>query len=227
MLLVHKVSLRGIGRCLRLNPKTVARRLTFHGRRARRYFDELKVQGIVHAHFDELQSSIHTKCKPVSIPIAVDAGTRFILALGVASMPAQHPLVEIARRKYGSRADDRPEIIVRVLSKIREMLAPDALVTTDSAPRYPAPILRCLPGAKHVAVKSRKGCITGQGELKRIGYDPLFSLNHTAAMTRDGASRMVRKTWCTSKRMECLEDHLFIYAHYHNTERLKKLPLGA
>jgi len=63
--------------------------------------------------------------------------------------------------------------------------------------------------------------VAGQGELKKIGFDPLFSLNHTAAMIRDGVSRLVRKTWGNSKRMDRLEDHLFVYAHYHNTVRLQ------
>jgi len=38
--------------------------------------------------------------------------------------------------------------------------------------------------ATHRTVKGRRGSIAGQGELKKIGFDPLFSLNHTCAMLR-------------------------------------------
>jgi len=226
-LLCIKVSQRAIARYLRINRKTVARRLRFLGNQARCYFDGLQVRDLSHVQFDEMQSSIHTKCKPVAIPMAVDANTRTILALKVASMPAQHPLVDIAMRKYGPRADHRPEAIAQVLRRIQPMLKRGAQISTDMAPRYPAPIQRLLPGVSHVAVRSRRACVTGQGELKRVGFDPLFSFNHTAAMVRDGVSRLVRKTWGNSKRADCLENHLLIYAHYHNTERLKVLPLGA
>jgi len=58
--------------------------------------------------------------------------------------------------------------------------------------------------------------VVGQGELKRGGYDPLFSLNHTAAMIRANINRLFRRTWCTSKRIDRLEGHLLLYTDYHN-----------
>jgi hypothetical protein len=101
------------------------------------------------------------------------------------------------------------------------MLGPCPIITTDRALHYPKPIAEVLPTARHVQHLSRKARIGGQGELKKIGMDPLFSLNHTAAMMRDGVSRLIRKTWCNSKRQDHLEHHLYIYAHYRNRHRLK------
>jgi hypothetical protein len=222
-LLSIKVNLRAIARYLKLSRGTVAARLDFHGERGRRYFANLSLTGLIHVHFDELQSSIHTKCKPVAIPMAVDVKSRRILALSVASMPAQHPLKQTALRKYGPRADDRPEAIAAVLRRIGPMLAQGCQLTSDSAPRYPAPVKRLLPHVTHVTVLSRKGCVTGQGELKKTGFDPLFTLNHTAAMIRDGTSRMVRRTWANSKRFDRLESHLLVYAHFYNEVYLKSL----
>jgi transposase-like protein len=226
-LLTIKVSQRAIARHLGINPKTVDRKLVYWGRVARRYFATLKVRDLAHVQFDELQSSVHTKCKPISMPVAVCAETRMILALGVASMPAQHPLKEIALRKYGPRADDRPAEIERVLRRIRPMMRDGAMITTDMAPRYPGAIRSFLPGARHIAHRSRKARKSGNGELKKIGFDPLFPLNHTAAMLRDSVSRMVRQTWCNSKRQDRHEDHLYIAAQMHNHTRLRKLPQGA
>lgn len=226
-LFCSKVSQRGIARYLKVDRKTVAFRLPFLAKRSRAYFAKVAVTGLRSVQFDEMQSSIHTKCKPVAIPMAVDSETRMILALGVASMPAQAPLIDKALRKYGPRADDREGAIVKVLERIRPMLAQGAQITTDSAFRYPSPIRRHLPEAIHMTVKGRKSSAGGQGELKKIGFDPIFAFNHTAAMVRDSVARLIRKTWCNSKRMDRLEDHLYIYSHHHNLERLPILPKGA
>ncbi|MGZ3809720.1 MAG: transposase, partial [Bacteriovorax sp.] len=56
----------------------------------------------------------------------------------------------------------------------------------------------------------------GQGELKKVHYDPLFKINHTCAMLRYRINRLVRRTWCTTKKIEMLENHLQIYIAYHN-----------
>jgi hypothetical protein len=58
----------------------------------------------------------------------------------------------------------------------------------------------------------------GQGELKSGGFDPLFSFNHTAAMLRANINRLVRKTWCTTKRIDRLEAHIALYVQFHNRE---------
>ena len=56
----------------------------------------------------------------------------------------------------------------------------------------------------------------GQGELKKQGWDPIFNLNHTAAMFRANMSRLIRRTWCTTKKLSSLRDHLSLYTTYHN-----------
>jgi hypothetical protein len=59
--------------------------------------------------------------------------------------------------------------------------------------------------------------VTGQGELKKTTHDPLFAINHTLAMLRANINRLIRRTWCTTKKPERLIDHLWIYIRYHNT----------
>ena len=68
--------------------------------------------------------------------------------------------------------------------------------------------------------KGRRGCVVGQGELKAIGFDPIFAFNHTAAMLRANMNRLFRRTWCTTKTIRGLEDHLALYVKYHNEELL-------
>ena len=65
--------------------------------------------------------------------------------------------------------------------------------------------------------KGEKSTVSGQGELKKVAKDPLFSINHTFAMLRANVNRLIRKTWCTTKKMARLIDHLSIYVWMHNT----------
>jgi hypothetical protein len=90
-------------------------------------------------------------------------------------------------------------------------------ITTDENPKYPGWLRSVFPEATHETHKGRRGCRTGQGELKKIGFDPLFGLNHTAAMIRANVNRMFRRTWCTTKRPARLALHLELYVFYHNT----------
>ena len=219
-LLVRKMNLSHIASFLGTTKKTVARKFRFLGaQRWAEFNDAPGPRGLLHIQFDEMQSSEHTKCKPIAIPIAVDARTYKILAFDVCSMPAQHPLIEISLRKYGPRRDDRPATIERVLRRVAPMIRPGGTITTDRAPRYPEPIARILPHAQHLAHRSRKARRAGQGELKKIGYDPLFPLNHTAAMVRDHTSRLVRQTWANTKKIDHLRHHLAILAHAYNRYR--------
>lgn len=159
-----------------------------------------------------MQSSIHTKCKPVSLPIAVCAETRMILAVGVASMPAQHPLKQIALRKYGPRDDDRPAAIDAVLQRIRPMLAPRAMITTDKAPRYPGPIARILPGINHVQHADRKARAHGNGELKESGVTRSSSQPYGGDACAIASVASSGNFGATLKRIDRLEDRLFVAA---------------
>jgi transposase-like protein len=222
LLLATHSNLSSIARTLRINPKTVVRKLLFLSTQAAQrhesFLNAIEASGALlkHLHFDEMQSFEHTKCKPLSIPLAVDPLKRKILGFGVCSMPANGPLARVAMRKYGPRADDRSAEAHRVLGRLSRVIDPRAEVTTDQNPNYPRWLRRHFPMITHVAEKGRDGCVVGQGELKGGGFDPLFSLNHTAAMIRAHVSRLFRRTWNTTKQPDRLAAHLMIYADYHN-----------
>jgi hypothetical protein len=90
------------------------------------------------------------------------------------------------------------------------------LIKSDESPHYPQDVKKHFPYAEHQKFKGRRGCVTGQGELKAGGFDPLFSLNHTAAMFRANVNRLFRRTWNTTKKMSRLRLHLFVYIDFHN-----------
>jgi hypothetical protein len=181
---------------------------------------------IEHLQFDELESAEHTKCKPLSIAIAVNPETRAILGFSVKSMPAKGKLAKIARKKYGYRKDERTQGINQVLKKVAPYLKDGGTILSDSNPIYPKPIKRILPTIKHQTVIGGRGSIGGQGELKKLVFDPLFSLNHVAAMIRANVNRMLRRTWCISKTIIGLKRHLTLYQWFHNRYLIQNLKIS-
>lgn len=219
-LLCSGVSQRRAAFLLRIHRITVARKFTFLGMEARKKHREFLRQftgsPIEQVQFDDVETLEHTKFKPLSISLAVEATHRKILAFEVSSMPAKPPLFERAIKKYGQRLDERPEGLRKMFRTLESVVHPHATFTSDRHFYYPPALRSSFPAAKHVRVQARKGCVVGQGELKRIGFDPIFSLNHTAAMLRANINRLFRRTWCTTKKRERLVDHLFLYATFHN-----------
>lgn len=171
--------------------------------------------------FDDLETFELTKCKPISVTLAVESKTRRILGIEVSSMPAKGLLVKKAR-KYGPRADERSVAREKLFSRIKPLILEGAQISSDSNPHYPGDVKRHFPSSIHKRYEGKRGANTGQGELKKVKFDPLFSLNHTCAMLRAHVNRLFRKTWNTTKNIDRLHDHLMIYAAYHN-ENLPKI----
>ncbi len=174
-----------------------------------------KLPKVGSVQFDDLETVEATKFKAVSIPIAVETGTRRILDFDIAQMPANGPLAKIAREKFGPRKDKRSEARRKLFERIEPILLANAEIISDENPHYIRDIARHFPQAKHIRTKGRRPRDYGLGELKR-GFDPMFSLNHTFAMLRDRIKRLARKTWCISKKKEYLALHLAIYVVHHN-----------
>lgn len=169
--------------------------------------------------FDDLETFEHTKCKPLSVTVAVEHKTRRILGIEVSRMPAKGPLKRRAE-KYGYRRDERRKARKRLLRGLQDLVDPFAEIKSDSNPHYPKDVKQFFPNAVHKRYLGKRGSLGGQGELKKVKFDPLFSLNHTCAKMRADINRLIRKTWSTTKRMDQLEAHLHLFANYHN----KNLP---
>lgn len=220
LLLCSGVSQRRAAFILGINRKTVASRLKFLGNLARaeqakflnRYID----QKLNFVQWDDLETAEHSKCKPLSVAIAVEPKTRKILAFQVSQMPAKGHLAKIAYRKYGYRRDQRAKGWNDLFSSLTKVASPNATFLSDENPHYPKALKKHFPESIHLTVKGRRGCIAGQGELKKIGFDPLFDLNHTCAMLRANLNRLFRRTWCMTKKRDALSDHIAMYVAFHN-----------
>jgi len=223
-LLSAAVSLRETARILRVNRKTIDRKLIFIGIQASKNLKKFNEQfpKATAITYDDLETFEHTKCKPVSIGLMVEEDTRRILGFNVAKMPAKGLLAKISVKKYGKRIDERTQKRAELFTSVKHLIHDHAIIKSDECPYYLNPIKMYFPDACHQSFKGRASAIVGQRELKKVGFDPLFSINHTCATLRYRTSRLVRRTWNTTKHIERLTLHVALIALHHN-KNLKKL----
>ena len=221
-LLTAGVSQREAARVLRINPKTVVRKFRYLIKTAKPKLLEgnKEFPPCLEVEFDDLETFEHTKLKPVSVTLMVEYKSRRILSFEVSRMPAKGVIAALSRKKYGYRRDERPKARKKLFSEVRDFVSPTALIRSDSNPHYPRDVKKYFPRARYETVLGGRGAVVGQGELKKLKWDPIFSLNHTCAMLRAHINRLFRKTWCTTKRIDQLEGHIALYALLHN-QRLK------
>lgn len=223
-LLCSGVSLQRVSLVLKINPITVQRKtkyLALKARRSQEKFLASRKDKVRQMDFDDMITSEHTKLKPLTISLAVDVSERHILGAVVAPIGAFGHLAEISRSKYGKRENKHKEALKVLFEKISPTIHGNAVISSDEHQNYPEFVRRYLPNREHRRYKGGRGCIVGQGELKKLHHDPLFILNHTCAMLRANVNRLIRKTWCTTKCKERLQDHLDIFVSFYNEVYLR------
>ncbi|RAP32878.1 transposase [Candidatus Marinamargulisbacteria bacterium SCGC AG-439-L15] len=220
MMLASTVSMRRIAIILNINLKTVARKLEFLAEQSRQKLNSQheNYTDITAIQFDELQTIEHTKLKPLSVAMAVSKEDRKILGFQVSCMPATGHLASISRKKYGRRPDCRRAGLLQLFQTLQGFLGDKITIRSDECCYYNSVVKTCFPKAIYHQFKGQKSTVSGQGELKKIYRDPLFSINHTFAMLRANINRLIRKTWCTTKKISRLVDHLSIYVWVHNSK---------
>jgi len=221
LLLNSGVSQKRAAKILKVNEKTVVRRFRFLAQQARLQHEmwltaQYQDQRLNFVQFDDLETAEHTKCKPLSVTLAIEPSTRKILHFQVSRMPAKGLLSRIALKKYGPRMDERPKAWDKFMEALKPIVHPQVIFASDENPHYPKYIKKHHPLSSHHRTKGGRGSVSGQGELKKLRFDPLFSLNHTCAMLRANLNRLFRRTWCMSKTIQGLIDHLSLYVIYHN-----------
>lgn len=221
---VSKVSHRQIARVLRTRRPTVERRLRRFGEHARA-FQEVLLEGKRFTgsfSLDEAESfETDRRLMPVTLPVLIERDSRFLVHLAVGALPArkatspsllkrrQELVAKHGKRKNGSRAAVKGcfEVLARHTDEKARVE-----VLTDLKASYPG-ILKEVFGKRPVAHGKTSS------KEKRDSKNPLFAINHTLAMLRDGVSRLVRRTWCHAKLRERLQLHAWIYAAWRNFVR--------
>ena len=226
-LLCSGVSARRSAIILNINPKTVDRKLKYLAKKARgktaKYLK--KSSKAKHIIFDDLITKENTKLKPLSVTIAVNEDTRAIIGTNVSQIPSFGHLAKKAVKKYGYRRCDHLIGLEKTFSLLQTCVDANATIKSDEHKKYPMVVNKYFPQGKHLTYKGERAHVAGQGELKKCGYDPLFVINHTCAMLRANINRLIRKTWCTTKKIERLQDHIDIFIYFYNQIYLKSVPL--
>lgn len=206
--------MRRSAKILKVNRRTVEKKLPYLGKVCalkNQKFLESQKNLVSKAQVDDLITKENSKLKPLSVSFAVNEKTRHILAVEVARIPAFGHLAKIAVKKYGKRKDEHKKSFLSLLQRIAPAITEDAVIKSDKHKTYHPLIAKNLPGRTHETYKGERGCVAGQGELKKVKFDPIFAANHACAMFRANVNRLIRKTWCTTKVPQRLRDHLEIF----------------
>jgi transposase-like protein len=228
MNLCSKVTLRQSARFHRCNRKTIAARLKLFGEHCKELhlgaLELARTRGGIQGSFqlDELETyETDRRLKPVTVPLLVHMPSRCVLHTAVGTLPPRKPLPprkqkqlerieaeEGEKRKSESR--EKVSECFEVLKQITPTEGP-VRVGTDEKPTYRA-ILKKKFGERLVHKR------THSTEPRTI-KNPLFLVNHTFAMLRDGLGRLVRRNWGATKEREKLEWHLWLYIGWRNYVR--------
>jgi hypothetical protein len=214
------MTLRRMALVLGVNRKTIVRKtgeLAEHFRREHQKRLKAGAFSTTQVQFDEMETFEHTRLKPLSIALAVEVESGFILSAEIATIKAKGRLALVAHKKYGKRSDTRAFARARAFRDIARATPNAFALTTDRHPAYRSLVARLLPHAQLFQVKTRGEIrFLHQRTRRRNEKDPLFRINHTAAKIRHDLSRMARKVWVTTKKARRLKAHLDLYIAFHN-----------
>lgn len=215
-----KVSIRRAAKIVGVNKITATRKFDYWSKKAKlenqKFRKQLIKNKVIHMQFDDLITKEKSKLKPLSVTIAVDAERRFILGSKVSQIAAFGLLAEISKKKYGIRKSEHKDNLDTFFYELRDIISPIAKIDSDEHVNYLLAVKKHFKHACYTQYKSERGCIAGQGELKKVKRDPLFAINHTMAVLRDGMGRLVRRSWCVTQDPRRLQGHLDIFIYYYN-----------
>jgi len=212
-LLTEGNSIRACARILGMTYKNTYQKFLWLTKQATLKKPKLAIQATT-LLFDEMETIHHTKCKPLSIAIAVNEKYE-ILDLQVAEMPAKGKLAEFSVRKYGIRKDEREIVLARMLKSIKEKLPVSPIeVLSDQKSSYRKHVFNNFPDSfykTHNRSEKERHRDRLHEKIQKKSFDPMFALNQRCAKLRSDIRRLVRRSWCTTKDPMNLQGHLDLY----------------
>jgi len=227
LLLISKVTQRQCTRDLRCDRASIARRLERYGKHCREFHEQLMHErGQTRAWegrflLDELETYEHNRrLKPVTVPVLVHKPSHCILHASVGTLPPRKPLSPANQKKLekleqveGKRRSESRDKVAECFDVLQSVCPSSGPVRVGTDQKY----------SYRALLKKRFGDRleheTTHSSRPRTIRNPLFVVNHTFAMLRDGLSRLVRRTWAGSKEREKLEWHLWLYIGWRNYVR--------
>jgi transposase-like protein len=210
------MTFRRTAKVLRVSRNTVTAKFHKLAAKARRLHVralQQRLHSMTAVEFDEMESYQGSRLNMLSIPLAVQPKSGFILDARVARM---RPKGMLARKHPNAwrrwSEDTRKEACGAVLRRVQRLSGGGVLVRCDAKPQYPGLIRAYVKGA--------------QIELCRRGPDFPESrrftgyLNHAAAKLRADLARLRRRTWACTRRWQNLQQHLYLYMAWSNGYRM-------
>lgn len=226
--LASKMTLRQLARVHGCKRETVERRLDRFGEHARLYHTRelarARARGGLRAStfvLDELETFEHSRLlAPLTVAVVVEKESFFVVDFEVGRLPARRPLKPAMEKRlrerearHGKRRSDSTLCVETVCATLDRAL-PEHVgvrVVTDRKKTYPGCLRRALKRPfSHERISAKE---------RRDVRNPLFPINFTFAMVRDGISRLVRRSWAASKKAERLTRHLWIWVAWRNYVR--------
>jgi transposase-like protein len=166
---------------------------------------------------DEMETFEGNRYQPVSIAVLIHRSSFFLVAAEVAPLRRKGRLSALQRQRqtawealYGRRPSQSTAAVRQVLQQLHFLtdLRSRVILDSDHKPLYGA-VGRGLFGRRFVWRRH-------SASARRDHANPLFPINHTQARLRHFLSRLRRRTWCVSKKRECLRQHLAIATLWSN-----------
>lgn len=179
---------------------------------AKIHTENLSKMNVEQVQIDEMETYQETKCKPLSISLAVDKRTGNIIDAQVAKMKCKGKLAPISQRKYPYWIEDtRSDACRKIIESVKLASNENVIIISDAKKSYPNIIKSVIPSANIQQFKAKDN----------KEFDSLFQINHVSAKIRADLSRMRRRTWACTKKWENLQRHLLIYIAWNNKYELK------
>jgi transposase-like protein len=227
LLLISKVTQRQGARALKCDRGTIARRLEIFGKHCQAFHERLMLERGQGAPWpgtfllDELETYEHNRrLKPLTVPLLVHKPSHCILHAAVGTLPPRKPLSKANQKKLeqleeleGKRCSESRVKVAECFDVLERVLPSSGIVRVNTDEKH----------SYRVLLKERfQGRLVHQrtnSKEPRTYWNPLFVVNHTFAMLRDGLSRLVRRNWAVSKKREPLQWHLWTYIAWRNYVR--------
>lgn len=221
--LTSGVSLRRTAQKLHCNYHTVYRKFLWLSDRAKSCHSKAEFY-IQELQFDEMESIEHTKLKPLTIAVATNEKYK-ILGVQIGTIPAKGYLSELSKKKYGARENQSEAVVRELLENVKANIKNKSfIIKSDAKPSYKQIVHNVYPDnlhRVHIARenKEKKRDLKYTNLEKRV-FDPIFSVNQRMAKFRDHIKRLARRSWCTTKIKENLENHVYLYIADNNNYQL-------
>ena len=164
--------MRRIARVLNINPKTVARKLTYLGQTLHKKMATQNLTHVSHIQFDELQTIEHTKLKPLSVAMAVSAKDRHRIIGFPGGIHAHHRPFGVVVTQENGIVPTTGSVNLLPVARTFNLDCQRATPLNRTNVRATSHLSHVFPRAKYQQFKGKKGSIAGQGELKKVVRDP-------------------------------------------------------